>query len=214
MTDINFCETQTGLILANLSLTCIFIGFTLYTRYKTLSENSSILNAIVNINQPEVANRVDHKMAGSGAIDFSEPGPKMVNCKTPGPKRVDHKMAGSGAIDLSEAGPDSGENLPASLEVFSAVGNNTNDNGCSLLERTSYERRPHESSESQSLGSSESRPHESSESRFFPIRLPSIFTKMAGSTFGNFSRSSEFDNTRPDWIDGTSIRNTVEGRLS
>ena len=214
MTDINFCETQTGLILANLSLTCIFIGFTLYTRYKTLSENSSIPNAIVNINQPDVANRVDYKMAGSGAIDFSEAGPKRVNCKTPGPKRVDHKMAGSGAIDFSEASPDSGENLPASLEVFSAVGNNTNDNGCSLLERTSYERRPHESSESQSLGSSESRPHESSESRFFPIRLPSIFTKMAGSTFGNFSRSSEFDNTRPDWIDGTSVRNTVEGRLS
>ena len=198
MTDINLCETQTGLILANLSLTCIFIGFTLYTRYKTLSENSSILNAIVNINQPDVANRVDFSEAGPERVDCKTPGPERVDCKTPGPERVDHKMAGSGAIDFSEAGPDSGENLPASLEVSSAVGNNINDNGCSLLERTS----------------SESRPYESSESRFFPIRMPSIFTKMARSTFGDFSRSSEFDNTRPDWIDGTSVRNTVEGRLS
>ena len=47
MTDINFCDTQTGLILANLTMTCIFAGFSIYTRYKASTENSAILKALL-----------------------------------------------------------------------------------------------------------------------------------------------------------------------
>jgi len=46
MTDINFCDTQTGLILANLTMTCILAGFSMYTRYKASTENSAILKAL------------------------------------------------------------------------------------------------------------------------------------------------------------------------
>lgn len=46
MTDINFCDTQTGLILANLTMTCILAGVSIYTRYKTSTENSAILKGL------------------------------------------------------------------------------------------------------------------------------------------------------------------------